>query len=211
MCRLYWNIAIIWVIPVIVLAGCGTLAAPVWQAATPALTAVSEADAAPAADAAPSLPTDTPIPPTATPTSAPTATPTSPPTPTAEPTAETVSSPIDRLVAVRDPENGKLLFETFQEAANYACSTCHSAVSEEKLVGPGLLNIKDRALTRVAGQSAAEYLYNSIINPDEHLVEGYEAELMPKNWTDIYSNIEIFDIVAYLLTLEGEAEAAAEG
>ena len=210
MCRLYWNIAIIWVIPIMIVAGCGTLAAPVWQA-TPTLAVVADDAAQEPSPAAARQPADTPVPPTATPTAAPTLTSTPPPSPTAEPTAETVSSPIDRLVAVRDPENGKLLFEAFQEAANYACATCHSADSEEKLVGPGLLNIKDRAPTRIVGQSAAEYLYNSIINPDEHLVEGYEAELMPKNWTDIYSNIEIFDIVAYLLTLEGESPPPAEG
>ncbi len=221
MIKLYWNTAIAgrilplaWGFLSIILAGCGTLAAPVWQATTPTLSAVTEDDGTQAVAAATSLPTDTPIPPTSTPTPAPTSTATPEPTPTLEPTAQTVSSPIDRLVAVRDPQNGKLLFETFQEAANYACSTCHSATSEDKLVGPGLLNIKDRAPTRIEGQSAAEYLYNSIIDTNAYIVEGFDAELMPKNWPDIYSNIEIFDIVAYLLTLEGEAdldESADEG
>lgn len=215
MIRLYWNLAIIWIVLGMALAGCGTLAAPVWQAtAAPTMTAVSEDGQTPTVTATASLPTDTPIPPASTSTPAPTSTSTPPPTPTAEPTTAAASSPIDRLVAVRDPENGRLLFETFQEAANYACATCHSVTSEEKLVGPGLLNIKDRAPTRVEGQSAAEYLYNSIVNPDEHLVDGFDAELMPKNWTAIYSNIEIFDMVAYLLTLEGEStadESADEG
>jgi len=205
MIRLYWNTAMIWIMFGAALAGCGTLAAPVWQATAPAMTAVSEDSQAPTVTVTASLPADTPIPPASTPTPAPTSTPTPPPTPTAEPPTAAASSPIDRLVAVRDPENGRLLFETFQEAANYACSTCHSVTSEEKLVGPGLLNIKDRAPTRVEGQSAAEYLYNSIVNPDVHLVDGFDAELMPKNWTDIYSDIEIFDMVAYLLTLEGES------
>lgn len=214
MIRLYWNTAIIWIVLGMALAGCGTLAAPVWQAAAPTMTAFSEDGQTPTVTTTASQPTDTPIPPAPTSTPASTSTPTSPPTPTAERTTAAASSPIDRLVAVRDPENGRLLFETFQEAANYACSTCHSVTSEEKLVGPGLLNIKDRAPTRVEGQSAAEYLYNSIVNPDEHLVDGFDAELMPKNWTAIYSDIEIFDMVAYLLTLEGEPaadESADEG
>lgn len=214
MIKLYWNIAIIWIALGMALTGCGSLAAPAWQTAAPTMTAFSEDSQAPAVTATASQLTDTPIPPASTATPAPTSTPAPPPTPTAEPTTAAASSPIDRLVAVRDPENGRLLFETFQEAANYACSTCHSAASEEKLVGPGLLNIKDRAPTRVEGQSAAEYLYNSIVNPDEHLVDGFDAELMPKNWTAIYSDIEIFDMVAYLLTLEGEPaadESADEG
>lgn len=192
---------VVWMMLAVLSAGCGTLAAPVWQ--TRPTLAVTE-DKAAQVPAATRQPTATPMPRTSTPTPVPTSTPTAPPSPTAEPPTVAAASPIDRLVASRDPQNGKLLFETFQEAANYACSTCHSADSEEKLVGPSLLNIKETALTRVAGQGAAEYLYNSIINPDEYLVEGYDAELMPENWTDIYSNIEIFDIVAYLLTLSSE-------
>ena len=106
---------------------------------------------------------------------------------------------------MRDPENGAILFETFQETAGtgYSCANCHSPTSEEKLVGPGLLNIKSRAVTRVEGQSAAEYIYNSIVNPREVAVEDYDPELMPDNWAALYTNLEIFDIVAYLLTLEG--------
>ena len=39
-----------------------------------------------------------------------------------------------------------------------------------------------------------------------YLVEDFDAELMPKNWSEIYTDLEIFDIVAYLLTLEGESD-----
>ena len=74
---------------------------------------------------------------------------------------------------MRDPENGAILFETFQETAGtgYSCAYCHSPTSEEKMVGPGLLDIKSRALTRVKGQSAAEYIYDSIENPKAIVVE----------------------------------------
>ena len=208
MSRRYWNMAIIWIVLGMTLAGCGTLATPVWQEDAPTAAMTSKADEATVTTAT-SLPTDTPVPPTSTPTQAPTLTSTPPPAPTDAPPTR-VSSPIDRLAAVRDPENGKLLFETFQEAANYACSTCHSVISEDTLVGPGLLNIKARALERVAGQSAAEYIYESIVKPDLYLVEGFDAELMPENWMEIYSNIEIFDMVAYLLTLEGESVSLGE-
>ena len=57
------------------------------------------------------------------------------------------------LVAVRDPFNGAFLFGTFQDAANYSCSNCHLTDSEKANLGPGLLNIKDRAATRVEGMS----------------------------------------------------------
>ena len=114
-------------------------------------------------------------------------------------------SPIDRMAAARDAENGAVLFQIYQEAAKYSCANCHSPISEKPLVGPGLLNVKDRAATRVEGQSAAEYIYTSIIDPKAHVLEGYETE-MPENWAEIYRDLEIFDLVAYLLTLEGESD-----
>lgn len=197
----------------LMLAGCGTLAEPVLQAASATPLAVEERAAVSQPTA---LPTATPPPPTATPVPLPTATSTPLPSPTPEPTAAPAQSPIDRLVAVRDAENGKLLFETFQDAANYACANCHLADSEKTNLGPGLLNIKDRAAERVAGQSAAEYIYESIIDPQAYLVADFDPELMPRNWAEIYSDLQIFDIVAYLMTLEGESDidepdAADEG
>lgn len=188
-----------------VLAGCGTVATPVWEAPTATVSeAVTEGEALTTAVET-RLPTQTPIPPTIIPTPEPTATFTPEPTITPEPTATKVMSPIDRMVAARDPDKGAVLFEIFQERAGtgYSCANCHSATSEEKLVGPGLLNIRERASTRVEGQTAAEYIFNSIVNSMDFVVEEYDPELMPANWADIYTNLEIFDIVAYLLTLEG--------
>lgn len=190
------------------LGGCGSLQEPVTQ----------QAEAPPRQEAAPEQASDappTPLPtamptelPSATPTEEPTAPPTDLPTATPEPTAAPARSPIDRLVAVRNPERGAELFALFQAAAStgYSCSNCHLVDSEKANLGPGLLNIKDRALTRVEGMSAAEYIYESITNPMAYLVEDFDAELMPKNWSDIYSDLEIFDIVAYLLTLEGRSD-----
>ena len=81
------------------LAGCGQLETPVMQPPTDA--PVMEAGEQPATIMPTDAPTDTPIPPTATATDTPpTATPI--PTATPEPTAAP-QSPIDRLVAVRNP------------------------------------------------------------------------------------------------------------
>lgn len=194
------------VLATILLVGCGTAVTPVWQA--PAATetrAAGQEQAAPTVDAT-SPPTDTPLPPTETSTPLPTATKTPEPTSTPEPTATKVLSPLDRMVSMRDPQKGAILFETFQESAGtgYSCANCHSPTSEEVLVGPGLLDIKSRALTRVEGQSASEYIYNSIVDPKAIVVDDYDPELMPDNWSEIYTNLEIFDIVAYLLTLESD-------
>lgn len=185
------------------LTGCGALAEPVMRRAT-ATSALVEATAVEAPPTKP--PTATPAPPTQTSTPEPTATTTPEPSPTAEPTSAPALSPIDRLVAVRDVANGAVLFETFQEAANYACSNCHLPTSEKTNIGPGLLNIKDRAANRVAGMTAAEYIYQSIVDSQSYTVEGFDPELMPQNWAEIYSDLEIFDIVAYLMTLEGRSD-----
>ena len=184
------------------LAACGTLASPVMHEATDA--PVGEEESPPLQPTTP--PTATVLPPTNTPIPDPTATSTPEPSPTPEPTTAPLQSPIDRLVAVRNAENGALLFNTFQDAANYACSNCHLADSEKTNLGPGLLNIKDRAATRVAGQSAAEYIYQSIIDSKAYTVVDFDPDLMPQNWAEIYSDLEIFDIVAYLMTLEGRSD-----
>ncbi len=187
-------------------AGCGALEPVVLQRATDAPAAESEARLETVAPTA--APTETLLPPTDTPTQPPTATPTAPPTATTEPTVTPMLSPIDRMVAARNPEKGKILFETFQDDAGsgYSCSNCHLPTSEKTNIGPGLLNIKQRAATRVEGLSAAEYIYESITNSMGYTVEGFEADLMPQNWAEIYTDPEIFDIVAYLLTLEGESD-----
>lgn len=164
----------------IVLAGCGSYQQPIMQPPSPTLPGEAISEAA---------------------TQAPTALPTATPEPTSAP-----QSPIDRLVAVRDAENGAVLFETFQDAANYSCANCHSPTSEKTLIGPGLLNIKDRAALRSPQQSPAEYIYQSIVDTNAYIVEGFDADLMPANWAEIYSDLEIFDIVAYLMTLEGRSD-----
>lgn len=191
-----------WVLMALVLAGCGTYATPVWQATiTP--TAVAIADASGSQSVVQTIaPTETPIPTT---TPEPTAIPTEESTPTQEPTTAQVASPIDRLVAISDVENGETLFNMQQPSIGFACSTCHHVDQETQLIGPGLLNIKDRAATRVDGQSAAEYMNNSIHNPNDFIVEGFPEGVMPQNWSDVYSDSDIFDIIAYLMTLEGEA------
>jgi hypothetical protein len=57
------------------------------------------------------------------------------------------------------------------------------------------------AETRVAGLSATEYLYQSITQPNAHLVEGYVAGLMPQTYAESIPEADLATIVAYLLTL----------
>ncbi|MGJ3239693.1 MAG: hypothetical protein ACFE0Q_13365, partial [Anaerolineae bacterium] len=91
----------------------------------------------------------------------------------AEPPFELVEVPADPIVeqvANADPANGEELF-----SSGVACTSCHNVESEEMLVGPGFLNLPQRAEDRVEDQVAERYLYNSITHPNEYVVEGFTA------------------------------------
>ena len=103
--------------------------------------------------------------------------------------------------AIGNAANGKQLFNTFQPAAGISCSTCHRVDSEERLVGPGLLNVGIRAETRVTGLGVVDYLRQSIVQPSAYVVAGY-PDIMPKNWGRVFSEQQLNDIIAYLLTLK---------
>jgi hypothetical protein len=46
-----------------------------------------------------------------------------------------------------------------------------------------------------------EYIRTSIVNPGAYVVKTFSDGLMPQNWAEIYSEDEIDDLIAYLLTL----------
>lgn len=106
-------------------------------------------------------------------------------------------SPIVDAVANADPAQGEQLF-TMNPVT--PCNTCHLVDSEAMLVGPGLLNVGERAETRIEGMAAEEYLYESIVHPNDFIVEGF-AGAMPTNYGDMLSDEEIYDIIAYMLSL----------
>ena len=200
----------------IVAAACGTVATPEWaaeaQGTRTALAATSDhlTAIAPTATPTPS-PTETPLPPTATPVP-----PTETPIPaTATPEPPTVTSvppspaPANSAVAVNgDPTNGQVLFNTVHNTASgpWACALCHSVSPDEaRLIGPGLWNVSVRAETRVQGETALEYIHNSIVNPNAFIVPDasspYPAGLMPQDFATVLTEQEINDIIAYLFTL----------
>lgn len=99
---------------------------------------------------------------------------------------------------------GQLLFNTQQAAAGFACATCHYPNSDRRLIGPGLKNMVQRALRHQTGQTPQNYLREAIVSPDAFIVPGepaYPAGLMPENYADIFSEADLKDLIAYLLTL----------
>lgn len=117
---------------------------------------------------------------------------------------------IVRLVANADPANGQNLFNTVN-SSGFACAGCHNANSEARLIGPGLYNVPVRAATRVEGEVAQRYIYNSILHPNDYIVEGdpaYQTGLMPQNYSDVFSDDQVYDIIAYLMTLQDAPQVA---
>lgn len=89
----------------------------------------------------------------------------------------------------------------FNEVAAPACNTCHSLEPGVTLIGPSLANIGAEAGSMVAGQSAEEYLHESIVNPGAFMVPGF-ADLMPATYGAQLTEKQINDLVAYLLSLK---------
>jgi cytochrome c2 len=195
----------------VLLAACGTVATPE-PFGEPTEVAQAEIEAEEEEEAEP--PTDTPVAATETNTPLPPTETDVPPTETPEQTEEATVEAVDEeaeeeedsLTAMvnllGNPERGDELFHQNQPSVGFACINCHNIDTEERLVGPGLLNIEERAATRVEGTSAVEYIHTSIVAPNEYVVEGFPENLMPQTYEDIFSDQDLYDIIAYLLTLE---------
>lgn len=215
-------------------AACGTVATPEWAAEAQetrvALAATDEhlTAIAPTATPIPPTATPTPVPPTATPIP-PTAPPTEVPTATPE-AAPTTEAAVELVMPAGDPVAGQTVFVTsytLPDGQQWACAACHSVTPDElRLIGPGLWNVGNRALTYPADaygpqgqgpgaqQAAAahtappeyEYIRSSIINPARFIapVTGGQpgwALAMPLGFGDAMTEQEINDVIAYLLTL----------
>lgn len=105
-----------------------------------------------------------------------------------------------------DAGRGQALFASAQlrpSSQSPSCLSCHSATpGEPPAVGPNLSNVGSRAARAVAGQSAAEYLRASIVDPDAYLAPGYQEGIHPRDYAQVLSRAQIADLVAYLLTLQ---------
>ncbi len=91
------------------------------------------------------------------------------------------------------------------------CGACHSIVDVEGAVGnigPDLTNIATVAATRVSGQSAEDYIRESILDPNAFIVPDCPTgpcdipTLMPLDVRDTMGEDEYEELVQYLLTLQ---------
>lgn len=91
--------------------------------------------------------------------------------------------------------------ELYNQALVPTCVTCHQVDSSQRQVGPSLVNFSEVAGTRVEGQGPFTYAYNSIRYANMHIVEGYQANLMPV-YDGILTDQEVYDLIAYMWNLE---------
>ncbi len=80
------------------------------------------------------------------------------------------------------------------------CIGCHSLEKGGVLVGPSWYGLANYAIARVPGESPAFYLYHSVANPGDFVVDGYPAGVMPANYVDSLSTEDMGNLIAYLLT-----------
>jgi mono/diheme cytochrome c family protein len=112
------------------------------------------------------------------------------------PTAETVigSLPEEEATTVDiskgDPAAGK---EIFTEVAQPACSSCHTftPAGSTQTLGPNL----DTAL---AGKDA-NFVLESIIEPDAEITPGFPDNLMPEDYGEKLDQQQLTDLIAFLL------------
>ncbi len=108
---------------------------------------------------------------------------------TTTPAPEDVQGTVPQeTVAAGDAEAGKAVFDS----ASPGCGTCHTfkAAGSDGTTGPNL----DESLK---GKDA-QYILESIVNPDAEITEGFTAGIMPKTYGEDLSDKELADLVAFL-------------
>lgn len=84
----------------------------------------------------------------------------------------------------------------------YGCTGCHTIDGlSEAVTGPRLNGVATRGESIEGYSSAEEYIRASILNPNEYLVEGFNEGVMPVNFGDVLPEVDLENIVLYLLTL----------
>ncbi len=117
------------------------------------------------------------------------------------PTNTTSNLQLSALPPSGDLAKGQALFESSAVGSEAVpCSACHS-VQGIKLTGPALNGIALTAASRVPGQDAETYLFNSIVNPNQHILERYVKGVMPADYDKKFTPQQIRDLLTYLLTL----------
>lgn len=115
-------------------------------------------------------------------------------------------NPVIILPSATDPPTATAVAGLKLFVIDGACGVCH-AIDGVALGGPrpDLNGIATTAANRIPGYTAEQYLRESILEPDAHLVDGYTAGFMTAVMAPIMPNLsdaDINNLVDYLLTLQ---------
>ena len=125
---------------------------------------------------------------------------------------DAAGSDVNKELPAGDAARGEQLFaQQVKQASgsNASCTACHSLVPGEVKTGPSMAGVAARAETRVAGESAEQYIRASIQQPNAFIVPDNPAymgangkSLMPEGLGNLMSDQDLADLIAYLLTLQ---------
>jgi mono/diheme cytochrome c family protein len=97
---------------------------------------------------------------------------------------------------------GAELFAERVIGANPGCVTCHSLEPGVALVGPSLAEV----MSPISDLAAAEYVRESILEPDAYIGEGFVVGQMPGDWDDLLSAEQIESLVTLLTSASSVSE-----
>ena len=120
------------------------------------------------------------------------------------------SRPVEEVTIGSSPEELVAAGDKIFNSDRAQCLTCHSLREDPKARCPNQEGLGERASTRKSGMGAAEYLVESVYNPNAFIVPGYPAKQMtPVNRPPIVlSDDEILAVIAFLNSLGGKTDAA---
>lgn len=110
-----------------------------------------------------------------------------------------------------DAARGQKLFEADLIGLHNAigCKVCHPTNATGAIPGPLLTGLSRRSTETIQrpdyvgrAKTVAEYLRESMLEPDIYVTPGFTAGLMPKSYATDLTEQEIADLVAYMLTLK---------
>lgn len=89
-------------------------------------------------------------------------------------------------------------------AENNGCISCHS-LDGSKLVGPTWKGAAGEEVTLADGTTVLSddaYLLKSILEPNAQIVEGYPASVMPGTYSQLLTDEQINDLIAFIKTVQ---------
>ncbi len=126
--------------------------------------------------------------------------------------ADETTDVIASAIARGNVENGRTIFNQQYDTSvgPWICASCHSVdENQQRLVGPPMWGIYELAAQRAEDAGVADevaYIHESINMPQAYIVPAdaggeYPQNLMPPNYEELFTEQELDDLTAYLLTL----------